>query len=154
MARGKTAKRRDDLLDHPQGRLKQREIKEWREKLVAQQFHLCPLCGLKLNKEDAVLDHCHKTGLIRGALHSGCNAMLGKLENAHVRMGKMFSDDQFMSMAPSSWYYVTADYSEMPLHPTWRTQEEKRLSRNERAKEKRKKKAKKRPVKKPGVSRT
>lgn len=137
MARGRVAKRRDDLLDHPPGRLKPREVKEWREKLVEDQFYLCPLCGLRLNKEDAVLDHCHKTGLVRGALHSGCNAMLGKLENAHIRMGKMFSDEQFMSMAPSSWYYVTADYHEMPLHPTWRTQEEKRLSRNERARLKR-----------------
>jgi len=33
----------------------------------------------------------------------------------------MFSDEQFQSMAPSSWYYVTADYHDMPLHPTWRT---------------------------------
>jgi len=134
----KLAKRRDDLLDHPPGRLKNsKEVKEFRENLVVDQFYLCPLCGLKLTQDDAVLDHCHKTGLVRGAVHRGCNAMLGKIENASVRMGKMFSDEQFVSMAPSSWYYVTADYHDMPLHPTWRTQEEKRLSRNERAKEKR-----------------
>jgi hypothetical protein len=58
--------------------------------------------------------------------------MLGKIENSSARMGKMFSDEQFASMAPSSWHYVNSDYSHMPYHPTYRTSEEKRLSRNER----------------------
>ena len=126
-------KRRDDLLDHPRLKGSAKAIKECRDSLLEAQLHMCPLCGLKITQDEAVLDHCHKTGFIRGAIHRGCNAMLGKIENASARMGKMFSDEQFMSMAPSSWYYVNTDYSHMPYHPKHRTAEEKRLSRNERA---------------------
>lgn len=57
----------------------------------------CESCNVKLtkakqnvrNKTDQVIDHCHKTGEVRGVLCSGCNLGLGhftdsitKLQNA------------------------------------------------------------------------
>jgi hypothetical protein len=50
---------------------------------------LCALCGRKerrLNQRLAT-DHAHLDGLFRGLLCSQCNPLLGKLENAFIRLG-------------------------------------------------------------------
>lgn len=43
-------------------------------RIVAQQGGLCPIC---LKPEPDVVDHCHKTGRVRGILHRRCNSALG-----------------------------------------------------------------------------
>ena len=142
MSRGRLAKRRDDLLDHP--RLKKNQDSEWRALLAERQGGLCPICGLELDKDRTnAVDHCHRTGLVRGTLHIGCNAVLGKIENADVRMGKLFKPEHLLGMSERVYNYINADYAENPYHWDHRTAEEKRLHRNEVA---RKKRAKKRPV--------
>ena len=62
-------------------RLKLTEIKKYREQELKKQNGLCLLCREPIDVKEAVLDHCHKTGYIRGVLHRGCNAFLGKVEN-------------------------------------------------------------------------
>ena len=42
----------------------------------------CPICGVKLLDESLqinslVIDHCHETGRVRGAICNSCNKMLG-----------------------------------------------------------------------------
>jgi hypothetical protein len=65
-------------------KLKYTEIKAYRLQQLAQQNNCCALCGEPV-VDDAVLDHDHKTGLLRKVLHRGCNIMLGKIENAMPR---------------------------------------------------------------------
>lgn len=65
-------------------KLKHREIAEYRQQQLMLNNSCCALCG-DLIIDDAVLDHDHKTGLIRNVLHRGCNAMLGKIENNMAR---------------------------------------------------------------------
>lgn len=138
MGRGKLAKRRDDLLDHP--RLKQREIKEWRDKLYEEQGNCCALCGLEIKEpSERVLDHCHSSGYIRGTLHRSCNAILGKVENNYKRIG--VSDAIMLRAFGVVYDYICGSYSDKPYHPSHRTAEEKRLNRNEVARAKRAKKA-------------
>ena len=50
---------------------------------------LCALCGRKERRPNQRLatDHAHIDGLIRGLLCSQCNPLLGKLENAFIRLG-------------------------------------------------------------------
>ena len=54
---------------------------------IKKQDYKCVLCGESLvyQREDAdtmpVVDHDHKTGKIRGTLHSKCNRDLGVIEN-------------------------------------------------------------------------
>jgi hypothetical protein len=65
-------------------RLKYTQVKDYREQTLALQNCQCALCG-DIIENDAVLDHDHKTGLIRQVLHRGCNALLGKIENNMAR---------------------------------------------------------------------
>ena len=52
-------------------------IKEW-EKLIEDQKGICPICReYLLEDRKSHLDHCHKTGKIRGILCSKCNYLLG-----------------------------------------------------------------------------
>lgn len=46
---------------------------------VAQQDNTCKLCGMQPIKKP-VVDHCHKTGKIRGVICQGCNILLGFFE--------------------------------------------------------------------------
>ena len=39
----------------------------------------CEICGRSFSKTKKNLDHCHETGLYRGALCLDCNTSLGKL---------------------------------------------------------------------------
>tara|TARA_E500000318_G_scaffold2023_1_gene2667 strand:- start:90 stop:539 length:450 start_codon:yes stop_codon:yes gene_type:complete len=60
--------------------LQQAKIKSYREKHCPEK---CPLTHADM--QDAVLDHCHKTGMVRAVLHRQSNAMLGRIENAWRR---------------------------------------------------------------------
>jgi len=52
-------------------------FEEW-NKMLSKQGGLCPICGLPPSEgRDLVIDHCHKTGKIRGLLCSQCNSFLG-----------------------------------------------------------------------------
>ena len=47
--------------------------------LLEQQGYRCPICSDWLRPEggDLHIDHCHKTGKVRGILHDACNRFLG-----------------------------------------------------------------------------
>lgn len=105
--------------------------------LVAQKF-ICPLCKTVIKEEDAVLDHCHRTGQNRAVLHRGCNAALGKIENARNING-LADEEKFRT-----WCMNIPDYVEKvkmdSFHWTHKTDEEKRVARNKKAKKKRQQK--------------
>jgi len=56
--------------------------------LAYKQKFCCAICKKQLNFEvprrGAVLDHCHKTGEVRGLLHSSCNSAIGLLDEDPV----------------------------------------------------------------------
>lgn len=54
------------------------------EKLLSSQGRKCAICGkTELSQYKSVLhvDHCHKTGAIRGLLCRGCNHILGTVDD-------------------------------------------------------------------------
>ena len=71
---------------------------------------------------DAVLDHDHKTGLIRQVLHRGCNSLLGKIENSMPR--SRVDIRRLEGIAQNLIQYLTTTHTEI-RHPTHRTSEEK-----------------------------
>ncbi len=59
----------------------QEEFLRWYEK---QDLTLCQMCGCFTNKPQ--IDHCHKTGRLRGIVCIRCNLVLGHYENELLRM--------------------------------------------------------------------
>lgn len=111
-------------------RLKVKEVSQWRANQIALQGGCCAMCGKPLDAAEAVADHCHKTGHMRGALHRGCNAWLGKVENS-IRINKL--EDKLHLLVTKTVLDYMHSKIEM-FHPSWRTPEEKRLRRNRKAK--------------------
>lgn len=117
-------------------KLKHKDIKATREAMHAAQGHRCAVCGLDCTSEEAVLDHSHAHGGIRGVLHRGCNSLLGKLENNAPRYG--VTQEQLNGFLMGAAQYL-ADNKELKhaLHPTFKTAEEKQEARRARAKRRR-----------------
>lgn len=87
------------------------------------------MCKLPLVKP--VLDHDHSTGAVRGVLHNGCNALLGKVENNYKRYGVRDLAAFLYNAAP----YLQRHASNQTglLHNTHKTGDEKREQRNAKA---------------------
>ena len=48
------------------------------DEIVSDQNGICPICTQPWRpNERKVVDHCHKSGLVRGVLHVSCNLLLG-----------------------------------------------------------------------------
>ena len=75
-----------------------------------------------------VLDHDHSTGAVRATLHRGCNALLGKIENNHKRYGVVNLAAFTNGVAAYLQYHMTNQTGW--LHPTHKSEDEKRIRRN------------------------
>lgn len=117
--------------------LKTSQIAGVRAKLLADQGGKCALCNLPCAPDQAVLDHCHREGFIRGTLHRSCNSLLGKLENNRARYG-LGNDQQFAAFLSGVVKYLHSSKNKFStLHPTFKTLDQKRLARNAAARKRR-----------------
>ena len=123
-------------------RLKTTQIPIARKKLLKAQGGVCPLCLNKLGGrgKQPALDHCHTTGYIRDVLCLNCNGIEGRIFNLTRRAkGRL---------ATALWLTNLVEYykrHESPqhggwFHPTHKTEAEKRLARNTKARKAREKK--------------
>lgn len=115
-------------------RLTTPEVKWFRDQLVIQQGAKCSICQGPITSrqgQDAVLDHDHITGAIRGVLHRSCNALLGKVENNVARFGVR----DIAAFCHGTAKYLQAHRTNITglLHPTHLTDDEKRIKRNKQA---------------------
>lgn len=118
-------------------RLKQSELPAFREALWEKQGRRCALSGMPLALADAVVDHCHKTGEVRGVLHRGVNSMLGKIEN-HRKIAGLSDDVALAKMLAGVVHYLCRQHDYAGVrYPTHKDAEEKRVSRNLKARKKR-----------------
>jgi len=109
-------------------RLTAKGLAAWRAETLTKQGGRCAICQLPCTAAQAVGDHDHETGNMRGVAHRSCNALLGKVENNYKRYG-VPNLAAFLHGVPA--------YLQRPPHdvqyPTHRTDEEKRVLRNTRA---------------------
>lgn len=113
-------------------RLKTRELAEYRRILLERQGGRCALCKGECSIGEAVVDHDHKTGEIRGVLHRGCNAMLGHIENNRARNG-LGTDLALAAFLAGVMQYLLKRRDVKVYYPTYKTADEKREIRNKRA---------------------
>lgn len=113
-------------------KLKYAEVAVLREEWWHKQGKRCALTQRPLALEDAVLDHCHATGVCRGVLHRGANALLGKVENNYKRYGVQ-PLDSFLHGAAAYLQKHAFPPADPILHPTFKTPDEKREARNAKA---------------------
>lgn len=105
-------------------KLKHSEVRDWRIRQLGVQDYFCALCGDSIEPTEAVLDHDHKTGLLRQVLHRGCNSMLGKIENNMPR--SCITMRRLEVIAQNLIGYLTTQHTEV-RHPTHLTQEERKM---------------------------
>lgn len=118
-------------------RLKHADVSRTRESLLVEQRGLCGLCGTRVTSRP-VLDHDHRTGAVRGVLHAGCNSLLGKLENNAARYG--VRDIGVFTNGVAAYLRKHMVNITGLLHPTHKSEDEKRELRNKRARASRAKK--------------
>ena len=118
-------------------RLTRTQLTAYREETWKAQGKKCLLTGKPIALDEAVVDHCHTTGVIRGVLSRGANTMLGKIEN-HRRIAKLTDDVDFARFLQNLIKYIHSGRAaaldpNALLYPTHRTADEKRTLKNKRA---------------------
>lgn len=112
-------------------KLKTTEVADTRHDLLQAQAGRCELCRLPCGADEAVLDHDHTTGAVRATLHRSCNALLGKVENNYRRYG--VKNLAAWAQGVPAYLQRHATNRTGLLHPTHKTEDEKRLARNAKA---------------------
>jgi hypothetical protein len=118
-------------------KLKSKEISAYREQQLQKQNGLDPITLIKITAP--ALDHDHSQGNVRMVLQREVNAFEGKIFNAWRRYLKHLGIPIITALEGLCWYYEQ-DFTNNPIHPTHRSQDEKRERRNKLAKRARDKK--------------
>ena len=116
-------------------KLKPKDIKPLREQILLEQLGRCAICHEAVLPDEAVLDHCHKTGYIRAVLHRGCNAYIGHMENNLAR--NKITPARLQAIMINFLIYINSH--RLYVHPTHRTAEEKTALAKKRRKRRSKK---------------
>lgn len=118
-------------------KLKAAELVKVRVALQGHQGGVCAVCKRKLTgKVVACLDHNHETGFIRGVLCRACNRLEGQVKNRVTMAGGKENPVEILINLAKYWeHHSTPRYPY--LHPTHKTEAEKRLERNRKARLKR-----------------
>ncbi len=96
------------------------DVRSVREDLLRKQNNTDLITGLFLAPKDAVLDHCHKTQVVRGALHRQTNVFLGKVENAWLRYMQHWYPNNLSTFLKELSEYVDKDFGTSEYyHPGW-----------------------------------
>jgi len=121
-------------------KIKTKDIPEVKSRILKEQGYQCLLCKIDLRKvqsRNVCLDHCHKTGYVRGVLCRNCNGVLGKVENLATRAKKDLTHVMWLDHAVS----FLKDTSQAPaydiIHPSHKTETQKRELRNKKARARR-----------------
>ncbi len=121
----------------PLNRLKQQDIAKVREEISSLQGNLCAICQTAM--EEKCLDHDHKTGIIRSVLCRNCNGIEGKIFNLCRRGKRNATEAEYIVEILNYWNFHKQNPRGI-FHPTYKTEDEKRIKRNKKVRLNRKKK--------------
>lgn len=117
-------------------RIKASQIKAVTARILAEQGGVCPLCRQTIPDGMACLDHDHTTGEIRGVLCRNCNGIEGRIRNRVTSAKRKLSSIEWLNNLLEYWKLHRVSQHHL-LHPTFKTDDEKRLLRNARARTRR-----------------
>jgi len=120
-------------------KLKTAQIAPVRAKLLAKQKYKCPLCegSMKAGGKKPALDHDHTTGYIRDVLCINCNGIEGKIHNLARRAKNKLTVDEWLDNLMAYRQRHKEPQHGGLIYPTHKTEEEKRLAKNAKARKKR-----------------
>lgn len=95
------------------------DVKRVREYLHVKQNGLDALTGLPLASNDAVLDHCHETQVVRGVIDRQVNLVIGKIENSYNRYMKYWYKGNMSDFLNKAAYYLNTPKTTGYIHPGW-----------------------------------
>jgi hypothetical protein len=101
-------------LDKQKWLVTQKDVSEFREKLLKEQNDLCSILGETI--ERPTLDHDHFSGRCRGVISSRVNVLEGFLLKACSKYISTTSTKSYSEILRLVADYWEQDYSEMPLH--------------------------------------
>lgn len=101
--------------------LKSSDLKGLRAEILAEQAGICPLCEQQIAPEDAVVDHDHDTGLVRGVLHSVCNSVEGMIKHK-FRRGGVHKKTDLITYLKNLVVYLEKEQYEL-IHPSEKPKE-------------------------------
>lgn len=114
-------------------KIKRSDVRDIRAEMLSNQSYTCALCKKSCDPSEAALDHDHKSGRVRGVLHSSCNILLGKVENFTARYGQaLIRHDRLHDALSNMNGYIKRDYSENKLHYRHKTPEDKLILKYKR----------------------
>ncbi|QIG68304.1 recombination endonuclease VII protein [Rhizobium phage RHph_Y1_20] len=121
-------------------RIKTTEVAVVKKRLFDNQQGVCPLCKTRMTiLSDACLDHDHDSGLLRDVLCRNCNGIEGKIKNLVTRARRGMAYKNYLGNVILYWIRHEEDRTGL-YHPTHKSDDEKRLLRNKRARASRAKK--------------
>lgn len=117
-------------------KLKQSQLRAYREDKASKQNNRCAICKTIITPEMQVMDHNHTTGVLRDVLCRNCNGMEGKIKNLANRGKRIHTPEWYLQQIIAYWEKHSTPQSDL-MYPTHKTDEDKRLLRNKRARLKR-----------------
>lgn len=112
-------------------RIKRSQIPAFRDKYAKKQKYICPICERSLKNLTQTLDHCHKTGRLRGTLCNNCNGLEGKLTAIIARLD--VSGIGFDKIIENIFNWRHPSNLKKPIHPNAETLTEQKLRQKKRA---------------------
>lgn len=114
-------------------RLTAREVPVVKQAILQKrQGFRCPLCTGELTVVTGCLDHNHDTGAVRGVLCRNCNGIEGKIRNLVTRARRGTPHEEYLDRVAKYWLLHTVDRTNL-MYPTHKTDDEKRIKRNLKA---------------------
>lgn len=96
----------------------------------------CGICSISFDKiptRDVCVDHDHTQGHIRSALCRNCNGIEGKIHNLARRGARGRGATDFLQRIQAYWERFAQTTDKSIYHPSHKSDDEKRLARNKKA---------------------
>jgi RNA polymerase subunit RPABC4/transcription elongation factor Spt4 len=116
-------------------RLTNAQLDSIKKKLIKDQNGVCPLCNRDMTRFDnynIVVDHDHATGVVRAALCRNCNGIEGRIKRLAIMCsnGKTYMN---WIIRLAHYYHNHREPQTKYIHPEHKTDYEKRMLKNKKA---------------------